>query len=57
VDVCFDTADRVEIGSASLDDLICLVCVKFRLHFCVDHWQAVFGVPGNVEIDLGIDTN
>ena len=53
----FDPADGVEIYTFRFHDPVFQKRVQVRLNLRVDHWAVVLGVPGNMEIDLGIDAS
>ena len=51
----FGPADGVKVSSRCFDDLVSKVTVQSILDLLRYHRQTVFGVPGDVEIDLGVD--
>ena len=54
VHVSLSAADFMKDQTLGLQYVTTNVAVKPRLNFGADDWQAVFHVPGEVEIDFGV---
>lgn len=55
MDMCRYAADRVEVCSGSLYDPVSQVVIDSVLDRVGYHRQTIFCVPGDMEVDLGID--
>lgn len=50
-----NAADCMQISSGRINDRVRQIMVKPILDLWAYHWQAIFRVPGDMEIDFGVD--
>jgi hypothetical protein len=53
----FDAADSVKKDARGFEDLVSEEVVQAFLNAAIDHWQAAFGVPRDMQIYLRVRAN